>query len=237
MPPPSASTALARLQPSAPAPSASNPSAAKRRREALGQAVAAGSSGSAAASERSQLADATIEWFERLFEQHDRRKAVPLRELWFCEADVEEWLPEAFCPSQLQCLKLGMSKITEDAKRDRRAVHAATRPERRPRRGPHAGAGKSTHDRCPSVALRRTTEGWETAAAYDVLRTLGLTDRKVDAVEWYERFKDHGVARRAKLKDEELLAHFIVGLNNLQVLGFATASKRTRGALEKMVYG
>ena len=45
------------------------------------------------------------------------------------------------------------------------------------------------------------------------------------------------MSKRTRLNNENLLASFVVGLNNLQLLGFATLSNRSRGTLDKMVYG
>ena len=77
--------------------------------------------------------------------------------------------------------------------------------------------------------------GWETAIAFETLRE--LAERKVGVADWFDLFKAHNVSKRTRLKEENLLASFVVGLNNLQLLGFATLSKRSRGTLDKMVFG
>ena len=41
---------------------------------------------------------------------------------------------------------------------------------------------------------------------------------------------------RALTRANEVLPHYVVGLYNLQTMGYVAASKRTRGALSKMTF-
>ena len=78
-------------------------------------------------------------------------------------------------------------------------------------------------------------EGWPTAVAAETLRD--FPNRKVCAVEWFGAFSAHQLSRRSGEGAERLLARFVVAINDLQMLGFASASKRPRGTIEKRVFG
>jgi len=54
--------------------------------------------------------------------------------------------------------------------------------------------------------------------------------------EWFHAFGKSAACRRSGLAPPALLAQFIAALNSLQLMGFASASKRTRGTLQKMAY-
>ena len=68
------------------------------------------------------------------------------------------------------------------------------------------------------------------ALALTIALTLTLTLTR------YHAFCKSAACRRSGLAPAELLAHFVIALNSLQALGFAAASKRQRGMLQKMAY-
>jgi len=77
-------------------------------------------------------------------------------------------------------------------------------------------------------------DGWATAVAAEALRD--FKGRKFCAVDWFATFSAHPLAKKSSDRPEELLARFVVAVNDLQIVGFASASKRPRGTIEKRVF-
>ena len=82
--------------------------------------------------------------------------------------------------------------------------------------------------------LGELPQGWATAAALHCLDE--TDDPSLGVCEWYHAFCKSAACRRSGLAPSELLAHFVIALNSLQAMGFAAASKRQRGMLQKMAY-
>ena len=78
-------------------------------------------------------------------------------------------------------------------------------------------------------------EGWATAAAAETLREFG--ERKFFAADWFTAFSAHAITKRSGESPEQLLARFVVSLNDLQMVGLCSASKRPRGSIEKRTFG
>jgi len=80
-------------------------------------------------------------------------------------------------------------------------------------------------------------DGWATAVAAEALRD--FKGRKFCAVDWFATFSAHPLAKKSSerpRRPEELLARFVVAVNDLQIVGFASACKRPRGTIEKRVF-
>ena len=72
-------------------------------------------------------------------------------------------------------------------------------------------------------------------AAAETLREFG--ERKFFAADWFTAFSAHAITKRSGESPEQLLARFVVSLNDLQMVGLCSASKRPRGSIEKRTFG
>ena len=108
--------------------------------------------------------------------------------------------------------------------------------------GGGGGSGKGRGKRPAATAAPAATApteplpaGWETALALQVLVerreevSLGVCD-------WFGAWQNFSPVQRSGLAPEQQLARFVVALHGLQALGFAAASKRSRGVLQKMTF-
>ena len=82
--------------------------------------------------------------------------------------------------------------------------------------------------------LAELPHGWATAAALHCLDE--TDDPHIGVCEWFHAFGKSAACKRSGLDPPALLAQFVIALNSLQVMGFASASKRQRGMLQKMAY-
>ena len=80
-------------------------------------------------------------------------------------------------------------------------------------------------------ALGELPVGWETAVAHEVTRM--AKEKAVDVCDGLDAFAKHPLVKGSA---NEVLPHYVVGLYNLQTMGYVAASKRTRGALSKMTF-
>ena len=76
--------------------------------------------------------------------------------------------------------------------------------------------------------------GWSTAVAAETLRE--FSGRKFGAVDWFTAFAAHTLSRKSGESQEQLLARFVVSVGDMQMIGFASASRRPRGSIEKRVF-
>ena len=77
-------------------------------------------------------------------------------------------------------------------------------------------------------------DGWATAAAAETLKEFG--ERKFMAADWFTAFSAHAITKRAAEPPELNLARFVVAVNDLQMCGLCSASKRPRGSIEKRIF-
>ena len=94
----------------------------------------------------------------------------------------------------------------------------------------HAGGAVGGKAKAPALP-----EGWATAAAAETLRE--WDGKKFYATDWFHAFSAHAITKKAGEQPEKLLPLFVVAVNDLQMLGLCTASKRPRGTIEKRVFG
>ena len=66
--------------------------------------------------------------------------------------------------------------------------------------------------------------------AHEVTRR--AKEKAVDVCDGLDAFAKHPLVKGSA---NEVLPHYVVGLYNLQTMGYVAASKRTRGALSKMI--
>ena len=92
--------------------------------------------------------------------------------------------------------------------------------------GPSGGGGGGG-----ARALGELPVGWETAVAHEVTRR--AKEKAVDVCDGLDAFAKHPLVKGSA---NEVLPHYVVGLYNLQTMGYVAASKRTRGALSKMTF-
>ena len=133
-------------------------------------------------------------------------------------------------PQQTRSPRQHASTLAADAQRreDLAALGSVTTALGKP--GAPQGGG-----RVGGVGQAALPDGWATAIAAETLRE--FSERKVCAADWFTAFSAHGVAKRSNETPEQLLALFVLAVNDLQMLGFATACKRPRGTIEKRVFG
>ena len=157
-----------------------------------------------------------------------------------------EWIP----------LASGRMRLSAPQMRSPRNHASSAEADAAARRAASAAAASSSHDAlhasgeanggAESVAggaagKRRAREGgalpegWATAVAAETLRE--FSEVRLHAADWFVAFAAHVVAKRSGLNGEKLLAHFVVALSDLQMLGLCQASKRPRGTVEKRVFG
>lgn len=157
-----------------------------------------------------------------------------------------EWIP----------LASGRMRLSAPQTRSPRNHASSAEADAAARRAASAAAASSSHDAlnasCEAnggsesvaggaVGKRRAREGgalpegWATAVAAETLRE--FSEVRLHAADWFVAFAAHVVSKRSGLNGEKLLAHFVVALSDLQMLGLCQASKRPRGTVEKRVFG
>ena len=187
---------------------ASNQGAGKRRREALADA----------ATQRGayrELAGRVADWFEKLVAQHaDAPVGLPLSEAWACDDAHAAGLLPTFDCVPMRALKAHIKAAYEAAKRS-------------------GGAADSSSAAGPSQP--GLPEGWAMAVSFVSLLEQDVL--QVSVVDWFNCFSKDPIAKKAAQTAEALLATFIASVKHLQQLGLVVPSKRTRGTVDKRVYG